>query len=266
MKTTRRFHPAIAAACLVSAFLPAPARGESGESVTDEDLLLARNRMIIKTRLTLGNEYTDLDDGGHRDKLTLGGVYGFGFNHHDRNFGVGFELPMLYNEPAAGGSDWGVGDFKFRLGQLLVDDPGGWRGGWYFDTEFDTAADDVRAIANQRNQMTLGGGASYPVWGPLTLTSTLQYGWSLDEGETTGRKSEWEAHLTASAKIAPTLALNLDYKAVLNVVGGTEVFNTLEPSIGWTLTKNLGLYASWELPLDSANTDWVAKAGLMWFF
>jgi hypothetical protein len=50
------------------------------------------------------------------------------------------------------------------------------------------------------------------------------------------------------------------------VVGGTEVFNTLEPSIGWTLQKNLGLYASWELPLDSASTDWVAKAGPMWFF
>jgi hypothetical protein len=79
-------------------------------------------------------------------------------------------------------------------------------------------------------------------------------------------KSEWEAHLTASAKIAPTVAINLDDTAVLNVVGGTEVFNTLEPSIGWTLQKNLDLFASWELPLDSASTDWVAKAGLMWFF
>ena len=62
------------------------------------------------------------------------------------------------------------------------------------------------------------------------------------------------------------MAINLDDTAVLNVVGGTEVFNTLEPSIGWTLQKNLDLFASWELPLDSASTDWVAKAGLMWFF
>lgn len=234
--------------------------------MTDEDLILARNPVIIKTRLTLANEFTDLDDGGNRDKLTLGGVYSFGFNGHDRDYGVGFELPMLTNNPESGGDEFGTGDFKLRLAHLFTEDPKGWRSGVFFDTEFDTAADDVRAIANQRTQMSLGGGASHPLWGPLTLSSTLQYGWSLDEGETTGRKSEWEAHVTASAKIAPMVSLNLDYKAVLNVVGGTEVFNTLEPSIGWTVQKNLGLWASWELPLDSAGTDWVAKAGLMWFF
>jgi hypothetical protein len=266
MKTARHYHPLIAAACLVTPFLLAPVWAASGDSVTDEDLLLARSPIIIKTRLTLGNEFTDLDDGGHRDKLVLGGIYGFGFNQHDRDLAIGFELPMLYNDPVAGGDDWGVGDFKLRLGQLLADEPGSWRAGWFFDTEFDTAADDVRAIANQRNQMSFGGGVSYPVWGPLTLSSRLQYGWSLNDGDTTGRKSEWEGHVTASAKISSSVSLNLDYKAVLNEVGNDEVFNTLEPSIGWTVRDNLGLYAAWELPLDSASTDWVAKAGLIWFF
>ena len=94
----------------------------------------------------------------------------------------------------------------------------------------------------------------------------MQYGWSLNDGDTTGRKSEWEGHVTASAKISSSVSLNLDYKAVLNEVGNDEVFNTLEPSIGWTVRDNLGLYAAWELPLDSASTDWVAKAGLIWFF
>jgi hypothetical protein len=268
MKTKPCLSPAFAFACLFTITLPVSVVAESGASITDEDLLLARNPIIIKSRLRLANEFTDVSGGGNRDKLIFGGVYGFGFNGHDRQFGIGFELPFLYNNPKGGDSDGGVGDLKLRCGQLFTDDPKGWRTGWFFETEFDTAADDVRAIANQRTQMAFGGGASYALWNNFVLTSTLQYGWSLNDGETTGEKSEWEAHLTATAKVSECVAINLDYKAVINTVDGTTLFNTLEPSVSWTVgaKKNIGLFASLELPLDDTGSNWIAKVGTAWFF
>jgi hypothetical protein len=260
--------PAHAAVCLLAALITTSASGQSGGSVTDEDLLLARNPIIIRDRIRLANEFTDVDGGGSRDKLVFAAIYGFGFNGEDRDFGIGFELPFLRDNPENGGSDSGFGDFKLRLGHLFMDDPASWRTGWFFETEFDTSARSVRDIANQRTQMALGGGASYPVFKNLVLTSTLQYGWSLEDGETTGKKSEWEAHLTASTKISECVSINLDYKAVVNTVGGTELFNTLEPSVGWTVgeKKNIGLVASLEIPLEDTGTNWTAKAGVIWFF
>jgi hypothetical protein len=214
------------------------------------------------------NELTDVGGGGHRDKLTFGGVYGFGFNEHDRNFGVGFELPFLWNDPADSATDAGVGDLKLRLGQLFIGLPVGWRAGWFFDTEFDTAADDVRAIANQRTQMAFGGGMSFPLCDNLTVTKTLQYGWSLNNGDTNGRKAEWEAHVTTSWKVMDRTSINLDYKAVINTVDGTELFNTLEPSVSFTLgaDKEYGLFSSLEIPLDETGVNWVAKLGMVRFF
>ena len=263
-----RLSSVIATTCLIAAFPLESARAESGAGVTDEDLLLAGNPLIIKSRVRVANEFNDLDDGANFDKLILAGIHGFGFNGRDRNFALGFELPFLHNNPVDGDSEWGVGDLKLRAGHVFVDDPAGWRAGWFFDTEFDTAADDVRALGNQRTQMALGGGASHPVWDNVTLTSTLQYGWSLDNGETTGRKAEWEAHLTASVKVSENVAINLDYKAVINTVHDTTLYNTLEPSIGWTLgaKKNLGLFASLEWPLYDSGTNWIAKCGTVWFF
>ena len=268
MMKTRQPSSASRAVFLLMSLLPACAMAQSGVIVTDEDLLLGRNPIILRSRLRLANEFTDLDGGGNRNKLILGGVYGFGLNGHDQNFGVGFELPFLNNNPKGGDSEWGVGDFKLRAGQLFTDDPEGWRSGWFFDTEFDTAADDVRAIANQRTQMAFGGGASYAILSNFVLTSTLQYGWSLDEGDTTGDKSEWEAHVTATAKVSEHVVINLDYKAVVNTIDGSELFNTLEPSVGWTVgqKRDIGLFASLELPLDQTGTNWVAKAGVAWFF
>ena len=58
MKATLRILPGIAAGIAIT-FLPTPARAATGDSVTEDDLMLARNPIIIKTRLTLGNEYTD---------------------------------------------------------------------------------------------------------------------------------------------------------------------------------------------------------------
>jgi hypothetical protein len=269
MKTKMHWIPAFAMACLLTAGLSAVrAVEESGTGVSDEDLVLARNPIIIKSRVRLASEFTDAGGGDYRDKWILGAAYGFGFNGHDRNFGIGFELPFLRNHPKGGASDSGIGDLKLRFGQIFIDDPNGWRAGWFFETEFDTAVNAVQAIANQRTQMALGGGASYPIWRNFVLSSTLQYGWSLDEGATTGEKSEWEAHLTASAKLTPCMSLNLDYKPVIKTEHGSELFNTLEPSVGWTLgaNKNLGLIASCELPLDHSSTDWIAKVGTIWFF
>lgn len=240
---------------------------ETGASVNDEDLLLAENPIIIKSRLRINNEFSEVGGGGHRDKLILGGAYGFGFRGDHRDYGIGFELPFLFNDPAGGGSSEGIGDFKLRVGKKFLDDAK-WRAGMFFDTEFDTSADAVRAIANQRTQMAAGGGVSYAIWDSFVLTSTLQYGWSLDDGETTGRKSEWEAHLTATVKPVDFVAINLDYKAVINTVDATTLYSTLEPSIGWTIgaKRNIGLFASWELPIDETNTNWTAKAGVTWFF
>lgn len=268
MKIKTLLSSALAHTCLFTISMQVSVFAESGESVTDEDLMLARNPIILKSRVRLANEFTDVDGGGNSDKLILSGIYGFGFNGHDRNFGIGFELPFLNNNPKGGDSESGVGDFKLRLGQLFIDDPKGWRAGWFFDTEFDTAADDVQAIANQRTQMALGGGGSYAIWNNFVLSSTLQYGWSLEDGATTGEKSEWEAHLTATAKVSECVAISLDYKAVIHTVDDTELFNTLEPSVGWTVgkKKDIGLFASLEIPLDDTGTNWVAKAGLAWFF
>ncbi len=268
MKTIPRLSSVITRVCLLTACIPSVVMAESGDSVTDDDLLLARNPIIIKSRIRMADEFTDLTGGGNRDKLVLGGVYGFGFNGHDHNFGIGFEMPFLNNNPKGADSASGPGDFKLRIGQLFMDDPKSWRAGWYLDTEFDTAAHRVQAIANQRTQMAIAGGASYAIRDHFVLTSTLQYGWSLEDGETNGEKSEWEAHLTATAKVSDRVAINLDYKAVVNTVNGSELFNTLEPSIGWTIgdKKDVGLFASWEIPLDDTGTNWVAKAGLAWFF
>ena len=218
MNTRPLFLLGIAAASFLAALLPAVVSAESDAGVTDDDLLLARNPIIIRNRVRLSDEYTDLDGGGSRNKFILAGVYGFGFNGHDREFGVGLELPILENNPAGGNNETGVGDIKLRLGQLLIDDPAGWRSGWFFETEFDTAAHDVQTIANQRTQMAIGGGAAYPICSNFVLASSLQFGWSADKGETTGNKSEWEWHLTTTVKLPEHVSLNLDYKAVVNMV------------------------------------------------
>lgn len=237
-------------------------------TLTDEDLLLSRSPVVIKSRLSSGCEFTDVGGGGHREKLKFGGAYGFGFNGHDRNFGVGIELPYLWDHPDAGASGSGVGDLKVRAGQLFTWVPEGWKAGWYFETEFDTAASDVFAIANQRTQMAVGGGVVMPVNGSLAVATSLSYGWSLDNGTTTGRKAEWEAHVTTTWKFAEKVSASMDYKAVINTVGGTELFNTLEPGIGVTLGEDgaYGLTGSLEIPLDETGVDWVAKLGLIRFF
>lgn len=157
-------------------------------TLADEDLLLASAPIIIQSRLSLNTEYADLGGGGEREKIKFGAAYGFGFNDNDRKFGIGLELPYLFDNPRGGGSSSGVGDFKVRLGQLFTGLPEGWKAGWFFETEFDTAASDVFAIANQRTQMAFGGGAVMPINERLAVTISLSYGWSLDNGTTSGRK------------------------------------------------------------------------------
>lgn len=268
MKTPSNLLSKLASLLLSAALLPCAVSAQSDDGITDEDLLLGGNPIVIKTRVKLANEFTNGENGAHSDKVILSGIYGFGFNDRDRPFGIGFELPFLHNNPDGSGSDSGVGDLKLRFGHVLIDDPKSWRVGWFFDTELDTAADDVQAIANQRTQMALGGGGSYAILDNFILTSTVQYGWSLEDGETNGEKSEWEAHLIATLKVSPSVAFNLDYKAVINVVDDTDVFHHLEPSVGWTVgqKKNIGLSASVEIPLYDTPTQWIGKAGVTWFF
>jgi hypothetical protein len=268
MKTTCFTSRIFRAACLSAAVAMSASALHAASTITEEDLLLARSPVVIKTRLNTGNEFTDVGGGGYRDKLIFGGTYGFGFDGEHRNFGIAFELPFLWNDPVNGGSSSGVGDFKLKTGQLFTFMPEGWRAGWYFETEFDTAANDVYAIANQRMQMAFGMGMNFPVRDNLSVTTTAQYGWSLYDGDTTGRKSEWEIHITPSWKVMDRVSLNLDYKAVISTVGGTELFNTLEPSVGFTLGehKEYGMFTSLEIPLDETGVNWVAKVGLIRFF
>ena len=63
-------------------------------------------------------------------------------------------------------------------------------------------------------------------------------------------------------------SVSLDYKAVVNAVGGTQLYNTLEPSVGWTCgdNKEFGVFTSLELPLFNGGADWIAKGGVVWFF
>ena len=260
--------PVIGLACLTAAVVPHASAATSATAVTDEDLLLARNPVVIRTRLASSNEFTELGAGGHRNKLIAGGVYGFGLDGQNRNFGIGFEMSYWWDDPKGAPSGSGWGDFKLRYGYLFRGLPEGWRAGLFGDTEFDTSADAVQAAANQRHQMMFGAGIGIPIGDRFVVTTTLQYGWSLEAGETNGQKAEWEGHLVATWKATDWLAVNLDYKVVLNNVGRDEVFNTLEPSLGTTLgaDKNIGLWTALECPLDNSGTDWVAKIGMTWFF
>ncbi len=237
-------------------------------TLNDEDLLLSRSPVIIRSRVTLGGEHAELVAGGQREKLKLAAAYGFGFNGHDRNFGLGLELPYLWSDPTVGDAGAGFGDFKVRVGQMFTGLPEGWRAGWFFETEFDTAATDVLAIANQRNQMSGGGGAVIPVTDRLAITTSLSYGWSLENGPTSGRKAEWEGHVIGTWKLQERTSLTLDYKAVLQTVNGLELRHTLEPGLGLTLgaDRAYGVFSSLEIPLHDGGSRWVAKVGLTWFF
>ncbi len=259
---------ATAAIPFLTALLPISALAEVESNVTDDDLLLARNPIIIRSRVSAANEYKDLEGGGSTDKIYVAGVYGFGFDGNHRDYGVGLELPLLINNSKGADSASGLGDIKIRLGHLFVDQPLGWRAGCYFDNEFDTAANNVQSIANQRNQMALGGGGAYSIHPNFVLGSTVQYGWSTDSGATNGNKSEWEGHLTATVKLPHDISITLDYKFTDNIMAGSELSNTLEPIIGWTFGEknNFGLFASCEIPFDDAATNCIAKAGLTWFY
>ena len=50
--------------------------------------------------------------------------------------------------------------------------------------------------------------------------------------------------------------------------GKPELCKTLEPRLGWAIGRNrdIGLHVSWKLSLDETNTNWTAKAGVIWFF
>lgn len=249
-------------------YLSAATSVSAATALTDEDLLLSRCPVIIQSRLLVGGEHTDTAGGGHRQKFKVGAAYGFGFGGEDRNFGVGIEWPYLLNEPNVGDSGSGVGDFKVRVGQIFTGLPEGWRAGWYVETEFDTAASEVFAIANQRPQMAAGGGAVMPITDRLAMTVSLAYGWSLENGLTSGRKAEWEAHWTTTWKLLERTSVSLDYKAILRTVAGNEVFQALEPGFGINLGKanEYGLFGSVEIPLQQNGTNWVAKCGLTRFF
>ena len=256
------------AAVLLASGSSATAQAVEESSAINERLELAGTPLVYRSRLRIANEFSENETEGDRDKLVLGAAFGFGFDGVNRNYAAGFDLPLLHREAPGEDECWGLGDLKLRFGQKWMDQPGAWRAGWFFESEFDTADDAVRAIANQRTQMAFGGGAARPLGDWFLLTGTLQYGWSLDEGTTNGSKSEWETHFVASFQPTSHLSFNLDYKATLNTAGTNDVMNALEPGVGWTFGEDheFGLSVSCEVPLNESSTDWTSKIGLTWFF
>lgn len=177
-------------------------------------------------------------------------------------------MPYLWNEPSTADSGSGFGDFKARLGHVFPGLQEGWRAGWFFETEFDAAAFEVFANANQRTQMSAGTGAVIPVTDRLVVSTSVSSGWSLVNGQATVRKGEWEAHVTTVWKPVARTSPRADCKSVIIIVGGTELFNTLEhgPGITFGPKDEYGLTSSLGIPFDNTGTNWIAKIGIARFF
>ena len=111
--------------------------------------------VVILNRLNFGFEYSGGD--APRAKFIPGGTWDLGEKTGRHDWAVGIEWPLLANLPEAGPDEFGMGDLKLRLSHTWINNERLLLGS-YFDAEFDTAASSVYAIANQRNQLTIGSG------------------------------------------------------------------------------------------------------------
>jgi hypothetical protein len=165
--------------------------------------------LVSLNRLGVGFEHAEAD--GHREKLFFSASMLLGAKTGRNDWSLGVELPFLMNDPAGGGSDEGVGDFKLRLTHSWLEDQG-WLVASYLESEFDTAATDVQAIANQRNQLALGSGFIRNFGNGWAVGAALQYGWSLDAGTSTGSKSEWECRTGLRKTFCDVLRGNFSFR------------------------------------------------------
>ena len=223
--------------------------------------------LLSINRAGLGYEHKE--GGGHSEKFIPNGRLLLGGKTGRNDWSIGIEMPYLINDPDNAGSVEGIGDFKIRLGHNWLEDET-WLVGSYFETEFDTAADDVQAIANQRTQFAFGTGFLRNFGNGWAAGSAVQFGWSPDAGETNGHKGEWEIRVGARKTFSESWSITLGYKAIINVVGEDTYNSSIEPALAWDFgfmdLEKLSSYISCEVPLENNREDYTLKCGLAWIF
>jgi hypothetical protein len=221
----------------------------------------AGNPLATLTNIGLGYEYTH--DSSSKEKFIPSANWTLGEKTGRHDWTLGIELPVWVTLPRDGPREEGFGDLKLRATHLWVEEQSSLIGS-YLETEFDTANDDVMAVANQRTQMTFGSGFISNLGDGWAAGAALQYGWSLDAGTTNGWKSEWECRVGLRKKLLDQLSLTLLYKSTFDVAGGTVSSTTLEPSLALSfgIDNCFSLWLASELPLQGKTEDYTAKIGL----
>jgi hypothetical protein len=223
--------------------------------------------LLSINRVGLGYEHKE--GGGHSEKFIPNGRLLLGGKTGRNDWSIGVEMPYLINDPDNAASEEGIGDFKIRLGHNWLEDET-WLVSSYFETEFDTASDDVQAIANQRTQFAFGTGFIRNFGDGWAVGSAVQFGWSHDAGTTNGHKGEWEIRVGARKTFCESWSITAIYKATVNVVGDDTYNSSIEPVLAWDFgfldLEKLSSYISCEVPLESGREDYTLKTGLAWVF
>ncbi len=95
---------------------------------------------VLHSRVRLGNEFIDRDDGASKNTTKLSLAYAFG-RTSQRDWSIQLELPLVAVRGGAGGSATGFGDASVRLVHV-VDPTGVFRWAAGVETQFNTAAQD----------------------------------------------------------------------------------------------------------------------------
>jgi len=249
-------------ACLAAGFFCSTA---APAAVWYETEAAMNDPLVTLSRIGLGYEYAR--ETTARQKITPNATWQFGGKDGRHDWAVGIEVPFLLNNPKFGPSEEGVGDLKVKLSHTWLES-NTWLVGTYFETEFDTAATDVQAIANQRTQMALGGGFIRNLGSGWSCGAVVQYGAPIDSGTTTGCKSEWEYRLGIRKSLMDPLSLTLLYKGTLNMAGNIDHNATIEPSLTWLFgnDRSYSLWLACEIPLEGKSEDFTAKGGFSWLY
>jgi hypothetical protein len=221
--------------------------------------------LVTLSRLGVGYEYARVDSS--KEKIIPGATWAFGQQTGGNDWAIGIETPLLINNADDAPSEEGIGDLKLRLSHTWLEN-NDWLVGSWLETEFDTAANDVQAIANQRTQMAFGGGFIRNLGKGWAWGASLQYGWSTNPGADNGWKSEWEFHLGIRKKLCDSFSAQVIYKAILNVSSDNNHSASVEPSLTWAFgpDRRTSLYVACEIPIEDKTEDYTAKAGLIWQF
>lgn len=250
----------VAAWCFITA-AAAPAE----EGLWYEAEAAAGDPLALVNRVGLGFDHTEGD--AQKEKLTLGVTWTLGQKTGRHDWALAAEIPLLLNQPDGSDSDGGVGDFKLRLAHTWIENET-WLAGSYVDAEFDTAASNVEAIANQRNQLTVGTGFIRNLNHGWAFGAAVQYGWSVSEGVTNGDKSEIEFRAGLRKKLSEAWSVTVLHKSIVNLANANHYTSAVEPSVNWDVGcgGKFSVFAACEVPLEHGREDFTAKAGLAWVY